>query len=69
MQTWKINCIWSFFATSHGKSPCDGIGGTIKRLTALRKSAKSQIMDAEAKFEFCQNAIAGITSVFIISSE
>ena len=23
-----------FFATSHGKSPCDGIGGTIKRLVA-----------------------------------
>ena len=23
-----------FFATSHGKSPCDGIGGTVKRLTA-----------------------------------
>ena len=25
---------WAFFATSHGKSACDGIGGTIKRLTA-----------------------------------
>jgi hypothetical protein len=22
---------WSFFATSHGKSPCDGVGGNIKR--------------------------------------
>ena len=21
---------WNFFATSHGKSPCDGIGGTVK---------------------------------------
>ena len=25
---------WTFFATSHGKSPCDGIGGTVKRITA-----------------------------------
>ena len=25
---------WQFFATSHGKGPCDGLGGTIKRLTA-----------------------------------
>ncbi|ESO09020.1 hypothetical protein HELRODRAFT_168952 [Helobdella robusta] len=25
---------WHFFATSHGKSPCDGIGGTTKRLVA-----------------------------------
>ena len=26
----SINIKWSFFATSHGKSPCDGIGGVIK---------------------------------------
>jgi len=25
---------WHFFATSHGKGPCDGLGGTIKRLAA-----------------------------------
>ena len=29
-----ITARWSFFATSHGKSPCDGIGGTVKRLVA-----------------------------------
>ena len=23
-----IDVTWGFFATSHGKSPCDGIGGT-----------------------------------------
>ena len=25
---------WHFFATSHGKGPCDGVGGTIKRAAA-----------------------------------
>lgn len=25
---------WHFFATSHGKSPCDGVGGTVKRIAA-----------------------------------
>ena len=30
----NYNCEWSFFATSHGKSPCDGLGRTIKHLTA-----------------------------------
>ena len=25
-----IDGTWVFFATSHGKSPCDGIGGTVK---------------------------------------
>ena len=29
-----LHASWLFFATSHGKSPCDGIRGTIKRLTA-----------------------------------
>ena len=24
---------WNFFATTHGKFPCDGIVGTVKRLT------------------------------------
>ena len=27
-----VKCEWNVFATSHGKSPCDGIGGTVKRL-------------------------------------
>ena len=25
-----ISAEWHFFATSHGKGPCDGIGGTVK---------------------------------------
>ena len=27
-----IDATWVSFATSHGKSPCDGIGGKVKRL-------------------------------------
>ena len=29
---------WVFFATSHGKSPCDGIGGSVKQHAAKRKA-------------------------------
>jgi hypothetical protein len=25
---------WHFFATSHGKSACEGVGGTLKRFAA-----------------------------------
>ena len=25
-----VKCEWNFFATSHGRNPCDGIGGTLK---------------------------------------
>ena len=43
----KVDCFWNFFATSHGKSPCDGIGGTVKRLatkTSLQRPIDNQIL-------------------------
>ena len=33
----------AFFATSHGKSACDGIGGTVKR-EAAKKSLQATVM-------------------------
>ena len=51
-----IHAAWSFFATSHGKSPCDGIGGTVKRLTAmesLRRPLNNQILFVEAMITHC----------------
>ena len=35
-QDFGIEAEWIFFATSHGKSPCDGIGGAVKRHAAKR---------------------------------
>ena len=29
-----VNTMWVFFATSHGKQPCDEIGGTVKQLVS-----------------------------------
>ena len=46
---------WSFFATSHGKSPCDGIGGTVKRKiarTSLQRPVNNQIL-----FQGCRNLL------------
>ena len=54
---------WNFFATSHGKSPCDGIGGTVKRLTpraSLQRPSQEQILTADDMFAFCQQEIKGI---------
>jgi len=42
-QDFGVEATWLFFATSHGKSPCDGIGGTVKRATAtenLRQASR-----------------------------
>ena len=47
---------WNFFATSHGKSPCDGLGGTIKRITArtsLQRHKEHHILTPSDMFNFC----------------
>lgn len=38
----KITAEWHFFPTSHGKGPCDGLGGTLKRLAARASLQKIQ---------------------------
>ena len=51
-----IEAEWVFFATSHGKSPCDGIGGTVKRVTArasLQRPKNSHILTPSQMFDFC----------------
>ena len=32
-----VQAEWHFYATSHGKGQCDGIGGTVKRLASLQR--------------------------------
>jgi hypothetical protein len=54
---------WHFFATSHGKGPCDGVGGTVKRLAArasLQRPYESQILTPKQLFEFGCSQIPGI---------
>ena len=67
-QDFGLDASWTFFATSHGKSPCDGIGGTVKRLTArasLQRSTFQQILTARDMFNFCCQIIEGIDFHFI----
>jgi hypothetical protein len=51
---------WHFFATSHGKGPCDGVGGTVKRLAArasLQRPYDKQILTPRQLFEFGRSEI------------
>lgn len=62
-----IDANWTFFATSHGKSPCDGIGGTVKRLTArasLQRPLSDQILTVSKMLSFCQHNISNIRFLF-----
>ena len=57
-----------FFATSHGKSPCVGIGGTVKRTAAkasLQRTTSDQILSVESMFAFCTSKMKNITFILI----
>ena len=68
LEDFQIKAKWCFFATSHGKSPCDCIGGTLKRLAArasLQRTKTEQILTPLDMFTFCQNEIVGITCMYV----
>ena len=52
---------WAFFATSHGKSPCDGVGGTIKRLVKRASLQKRpSILTVFDLIRYCRSNIDSI---------
>jgi len=68
----NMSAVWNFFATSHGKQPCDGIGGTVKRLVAkasLQHSQNDHILDHKSMFEFCKSNITDIEFFFVEKEE
>ena len=63
-----LDAMWNFFATSHGKSPCDGLGGTIKRKLAtesLCRTTEKSIITAKKAFEYCKSSMPSIQFFFI----
>jgi len=64
-----IDAEWHFFATSHGKGPCDGVGGggTIKRLTAsssLQRPYDKQMMTPRQLYEWASENISAVTFTY-----
>ena len=67
-----LNARWVFFATCHGKQPCDGIGGTVKRLVSnasLKHDLNNQILSPSHKFQFCKENIWNIIFKFISKAD
>ena len=63
-----LNAEWIFFATSHGKSPCDGIGGSVKRHVAkrsLQRPLNNQILTYKQMLDVCNLEIKNITFIGI----
>ena len=54
-EDYRVPAEWHFFATSHGKGPCDGIGGTVKRLAtkaSLQRTLDCQIQTPHQLYEW-----------------
>ena len=67
-----VGALWSFFATSHGKGACDGVGGTVKRLiskASLQRPLDNQIINMNDMFEFCKDNISGIHFICLSQEE
>jgi len=45
-----VKLVWNFFATSHGKGPVDGVGGTLKRIAADKVRSRQCIINGMADF-------------------
>ena len=45
---------WNFSKTGHGKSPADGVGGTVKSMTDCLVNYGTEIPNSEAFFTFFQ---------------
>lgn len=67
-----VHAEWHFFATSHGKSPCDGIGGTVKRLAArasLQSCTTHHILTPQELYQWAEKYINGIKFFFVPQSQ
>lgn len=63
---------WHFFATSHGKGACDGIGGTFKRAAAkasLQRPLTNQIVSVKELVEWAESWDSKIEIVYVPTEE
>jgi hypothetical protein len=57
MALYNVEARWNFFEAGHGKGPCDGLGGTTKRMAdeAIRQG-NAVIQDANDFFKWAQSS-------------
>ena len=62
-QDFNMDAEWIFFATSHGKSPCDGVGGFVKHYVvkrSLQRPLHDQILRYQSMLDLCVREIPSI---------
>lgn len=64
-----IETEWHCFATAHGKSACDGIGGTFKRNARRASLQNKQILDAKQLYEWAIKKDSSMEYIFCTEEE
>ena len=65
-----VDAEWNYFEAGHGKGPCDGIGGTAKRMADLSiKQEKVKIQDASDFHTWGKYHHKSATYVFVTGQE
>ena len=59
----KINIMWKFFATSHGKGVVDGIGGSAKACVRARVMSKDEKVVVQSASDFVKVASKDLKNV------
>ena len=65
-QDHDVSAEWHFFATSHGKSACDGVGGTVKRLVA--RASLQSLVDPIIHLRKCMIGVDKILMEYIFNT-
>lgn len=63
---------WHFYATSHGKGVCDGVGGTVKRLAAkasLQNPIENQILTPLQLFQWSEKNLPSIKFFYVTNED
>ena len=63
---------WHFFATSHGKNACDGVGGTVKREAAkasLQATTHGHILTPADLYRWSEANIKNVTFFYVSKDE
>lgn len=68
----NIEAEWHFSATAHGKGPCDGVGGSVKRLAArasLQRPYENQIQTPYQLYEWAVQNIFVANFIYVTQEE
>ncbi|KAK3092276.1 hypothetical protein FSP39_000626 [Pinctada imbricata] len=68
--TYGSRATWNYFEAGHGKGPCDGVGGTVKRMAdEAVNSSRASFQDAEEFMAWTKQSSLKAVHFFYVSKE